>query len=342
MRFLRMMIMGYMLVWAASGPALAEGEGTLQKVRERGYLLCGVGDHDFGFAERDTNGKWHGFDVDLCRAIATATLGEPDKVRFIPVDSQSRLPALLAGEIDVLFRTTTWTMQRDSTIAIDFTRVMLFEVQGVIARGELGITSLKEVRQGTICVNAGTTSHLNLREYLEVHNPGLDILVLETQEGRWQAFFNGRCDLMSSDLMDLQAGKVMLAPSSEDMTLLTDIISKEPLAPAVRNEDAAWFDIIKWVLNGVIALEENRISSTNIDERLTGLSGEAKRMLGPDVTLGKTLGLDAGWLERIARDVGNYGEIFERNLGQASPFKIERKHNRLWTEGGLIYAMPLR
>lgn len=342
MLFLRMMIMAFILTWASLSVAVADGRSTLEKARERGHILCGVGDHDFGFAQRNTNGKWHGFDVDFCRAIATATLGSPDKVRFIPVDSQSRLPALLAGEIDVLLRTTTWTMQRDSTIAIDFTRVILFEAQGIIARGELGLRNLREIKQGTICVNAGTTSHLNLREYLEIHNPDLEILVLETQEGRWHAFFNGRCDLMSSDLMDLQAGKVMLAPSSENMTLLADNIEKEPLAPAVRNDDDQWFDIIKWILNGIIALEENNISSTNIDERMQNLSGEAKRMIGPNVVLGESLGLDPKWLERIARDIGNYGEIFERNLGQKSPFKIDRNLNKLWKNGGLMYAMPLR
>lgn len=315
---------------------------TLDKVRERDYVICGVGDHDFGFAERNQNGEWHGFDVDFCRAIAVATLGDTSKVRFVPVDSQSRLPALIAGEIDVLLRTTTWTMQRDSAIAVNFTQVTLFDAQGIIARAELGIQNLGELEQGTICVNAGTTSHHNLQDYLEKTSSKLEILVLETQEGRWNAFFNGRCDLMSADLMDLQAGKMILAPSSEDIVLLSDVISKEPLAPAVRNDDDQWFDIVKWVVNATIAFEEHGLTSQNFNDRMPSLVGEAKRMIGADVVLGKELGLDKEWAIRIVQNVGNYGEIFERNLGQNSPFKMKRDLNELWLNGGLMYALPFR
>ncbi|WP_417432397.1 amino acid ABC transporter substrate-binding protein [Kiloniella sp.] len=315
---------------------------TLDIVKERGYLTCGVGEHDFGFAQRDIQGKWHGFDVDFCRAVATATLGDPTAVRFIPVDSQNRITTLLEGEIDLLTRTTTWTLSRDAAMEINFTRITLYEVQGVIARSELGITQLNEAKSGTICVNSGTTSELNLADYLNRNQTNLEMLVLETQQGRWDAFFNGRCDLMTSDRIDLQAGAAMLAPSSDDYVILSDVISKEPLAPAVRNDDDQWFDIVKWVINTTVASEEFGISSQNLQKMKEGLSPQQTRLFGKVNNLGGALGLDPDWASRVIGDIGNYGEIFDRNLGEGSQFKVERGMNNLWTKGGLMYALPAR
>ncbi|WP_052742034.1 amino acid ABC transporter substrate-binding protein [Kiloniella litopenaei] len=268
---------------------------TLEKVKERGYLTCGVGEHDFGFAQRDIQGKWHGFDVDFCRAVATATLGDPTAVRFVPVDSQNRITTLLEGEIDLLTRTTTWTLGRDAAMEINFTRITLYEVQGVLARSELGITQLNEAQAGTICVNSGTTSALNLADYLKRNQSNLKMLVLETQQGRWDAFFNGRCDLMTSDRIDLQAGAAILAPNLDDYVILPDVISKEPLAPAVRNDDDQWFDIVKWVINTTIAGEEFGISSQNFVAKKEELPPQASRLFSDNNELGKALGLDTGW-----------------------------------------------
>ncbi|WP_419904690.1 amino acid ABC transporter substrate-binding protein [Kiloniella sp.] len=333
------MFSGFLFVNSSSDAFAAS---TLDEVRERGYLTCGVGEHDFGFAQRDIRGQWHGFDVDFCRAVASATLGDPTAVRFVPVDSQNRISTLLDKEIDLLTRTTTWTLSRDTAKAINFTQVTLYEGQGIIARSELGIHQLSQAFEGTICVNSGTTSLLNLEDYLSRKNSKLEILVLETQQGRWDAFFNGRCDLMSSDMIDLQAGAVMLAPSPDDYIILPDVISKEPLAPAVRNDDDQWFDIVKWVINITIAGEEYGVTSVNVSTLPSDIPLQAGRLFGSQNTLGLELGLDTEWALRVIRDVGNYGEIFERNLGQGSQFKVERKLNNLWTKGGLMYALPIR
>ncbi|MFD2206987.1 amino acid ABC transporter substrate-binding protein [Kiloniella antarctica] len=315
---------------------------TLDDVRQRGYLACGVGEHDFGFAQRNIQGQWHGFDVDFCRAVATATLGDPSAVRFIPVDSQNRISTLLDKEIDLLTRTTTWTLSRDTAMAVNFTGITLYEKQGIIARAELGIHTINQDLEGTICVNSGTTSLPNLEDYLVRKNSKLKILVLETQQGRWDSFFNGRCDLMSSDMIDLQAGAVMLAPSPEDYVIFSDIISKEPLAPAVRNDDDQWFDIVKWVINTTIYGEEYGVNSLNIKTMPQSISMQAQRLFSDKNTLGLELGLDAEWASRVILDVGNYEEIFERNLGLGSRFKVERNLNNLWTKGGLMYALPSR
>jgi len=315
---------------------------TLTEVRQRGYLSCGVGEHDFGFAQRDIRGKWQGFDVDFCRAVATATLGDPAAVRFVTVDSQNRIPTLLDKEIDLLTRTTTWTFSRDTALAINFTQITLYEGQGIIARAELGIREVNSTVEGTICVNSGTTSLLNLKDYLSRKKSKLKVLVLETQEGRWNAFFNGRCDLMSSDTTDLRAGILMLAPNIDDYIIFPNVISKEPLAPAVRNDDDQWFDIVKWVINTTIAAEEYGVNSTNISEIPLDMPLQAVRLFNNDNLLGGALGLDKDWAIRVIKDVGNYGEIFERNLGQGSRFKFERGLNNLWTQGGLMYALPMR
>lgn len=315
---------------------------TLAEVRERGYLSCGVGENDFGFAQRDIRGKWQGFDVDFCRAVATAALGDPAAVRFVPVDSQNRIPTLLDKEIDLLTRTTTWSFSRDTAMEINFTQITLYEGQGIIARAELGIREVNSTVEGTICVNSGTTSLLNLKDYLSRKKSKLKVLVLETQEGRWNAFFNGRCDLMSSDTTDLKAGVMMLAPNVDDYIIFPDVISKEPLAPAVRNDDDQWFDIVKWVINTTIAGEEYAVNSFNVSNMPLDTPLQAVRLFGHDNPLGQSLGLDKDWARRVIKDVGNYGEIYERNLGQGSRFKFERELNNLWTQGGLMYALPMR
>lgn len=335
---LKILVAVILLVFASKTYA-----GTLETIQERGYLKCGVGHNDFGFAEIDENGIWQGFDVDFCRAIASATLGSASAVQFITVDSQSRLPALINNEIDVLLRTTTWTFSRDVGLPIEFAAIILFDHQKIISSAELNISTLKDANNETICVNKGTTSLHNIKNYLKWNNLDMPILKLETQEGRWNAFLNGRCNLMTSDYFDLYAGIQTLAPKPDEIHFLKDNISEEPLSVTVRDDDPNWLNIVRWVINITILAEQDNITQSDTKNNASSNPNVIiSKILDETNNMGKMLGLSKGWTKNILSSVGNYGEIYNRNLGSESKFKIERGLNEIWHNGGMIYAPPFR
>jgi general L-amino acid transport system substrate-binding protein len=305
---------------------------TLSAIQERGYVICGVGTNDIGFANQNKQGFWTGFDVDFCRAIAAAVLKNDQAIKFIPLDSQNRFRALQQEQIDVLIRTTTWTLSRDTNMQLDFAGVTLFDEQGVLVHKHVAGDSLKTMAGLSICANIGTTSLENLTEYIVLNKLNIKVLKLATQEGRWRAFFNRECDAITADRSDLYAKLSTFGKSSQEYRILDTHISKEPLGPVVRDEDRQWFDIVKWVVYAIILAEEKNITSSDIVDQLK----QFKAPMSPN------LGLDPEWPEQVIRSVGNYAQIYDRNLGVNSEIKIERGINNLWTNEGLLYAMPFK
>jgi general L-amino acid transport system substrate-binding protein len=318
------------------------GKSTLAAVKERGWLQCGASTGVTGFSQPDSQGKWAGFDVDICRAVAAAVFGDPDKTKYTPLTSQQRLIALQSGEIDMLSRTTTWTLQRDTASGLNFTAVTYYDGQGFIVPKKLGVKSAKELNGATVCVTTGTTTELNLADFARRHRVQIKPVVFEKIDDARGAFLSDRCDAYTTDASQLASVRATLARVPDDYVILPDIISKEPLAPAVRHGDDQWFDIVKWTVFALIEAEELGVTSRNVDEQLKNADPTVQRLLGISGGNGKALGLDDKWAYHAIKLVGNYGEIFERNLGFASPMKIERGLNALWNNGGLMYAIPLR
>lgn len=331
---------------AAGFPAKAAFAGsTLDQVRSRGTLLCGVSPLNQGFSRVDDEGRWHGLEVDFCRAYAAAILGDAQRVRFITLSAQVRFTALYKGEVDVLNRTTTWTLSRDADLGISFPAVTFYDGQAFLARKSLGAKTLSDVPEATVCVETGTTTEANIIDYSRANGMHLKPLAFESLEEARTAFFTGRCQLYSADSSALVAVRVGDAPRPDDLVILPDRISKEPLSSAVRQGDEQWGDIIRWVTYALIAAEERGLTSANIDQRRAdGRSGdgELRTLTGAAAGSGRSLGLDDGWAYRVIRQVGNYGEIYERNVGRNTPLRLERGLNNLWTRGGLMYAMPLK
>ncbi|HEV2546975.1 MAG TPA: amino acid ABC transporter substrate-binding protein [Stellaceae bacterium] len=327
--------------WAALAVA-AEAGPTLDGVKNRGTLVCGVNTGLAGFALPDREGNFKGLDADTCRAIAVAVLGDAKKVKFVPTTAQQRFTALQTGEIDVLVRNTTWTLIRDTDNGFNFASPNYYDGQGFMVPKKLGVKTAKELDGATICVQPGTTTELNLADYFRSNKINFKPLVIEKLDEVENAYFAGRCDAYTTDRSGLAATRAQKASNPDDHIILPDVISKEPLAPAVRHGDDEWFDIVKWVMYGLIGAEEKGITAENVDQMLKSDDPEVKRMLGVSAGLGKALHLDEKWLYNIVKQVGNYGEIFERNVGKESPLKLERGVNALWTKGGLMYAMPFR
>ena len=334
--------LGAMSWTAMAQTAASGGKSTLAAIKERGWLQCGASTGVAGFSQPDSQGKWAGFDVDICRAVAAAVFGDPDKTKYTPLTSQQRLVALQSGEIDMLSRTTTWTLQRDSASGLNFTAVTYYDGQGFIVPKRLGIKSAKELGGATVCVTTGTTTELNLADFARRNRLQIKPVVYEKIDDARGAFFNDRCDAYTTDASQLASVRVNLAKNPGDYVILPDIISKEPLAPAVRHGDDQWFDIVKWTVFAVIEAEELGVTSKNVDEQLKNPDPTVQRLLGVSAGNGKALGLDEKWAYNAIKLVGNYGEIFERNLGAGSAMKIERGLNALWNNGGLMYAIPLR
>ncbi len=305
---------------------------TLSKTRARSVLTCGVGSSDPGFAQHDVSGEWTGFDVDFCRAIAAATLGDAQAVEYVTLDSLNRLRALQNGSVDVLLRTTTWTYSRDTTMGLDFAGTVLFDTQGILVHKNAGTTIPADLKGKTICANRGTTSLGNLKEFVTKAKIDVTILALESQEGRWRAFFNRECDAITADKSDLRAKVSTLVNGVDKYQLLEADISNEPLGVVVRDDDRQWFDIVKWVVMATIAAEEQGMTSENAQEYAELFQQSAADKLG----------LKPDWVFQVISQVGNYEEIFERNVGQQSSIRLERGLNRLYSEGGLLYAMPFR
>ncbi|RYC17410.1 amino acid ABC transporter substrate-binding protein [Ciceribacter ferrooxidans] len=318
--------------------------GTLDDVKAKGFVQCGVnGSNLAGFGAQDSSGNWAGLDVDVCRAVAAAVFGDATKVKYTPLSAKDRFPALQSGEIDMLARNTTWTASRDSQLGFDFRVVNYYDGQGFMVPKSLNVKSALELSGAAVCVQSGTTTELNLADYFKANGLEYKPVVFEKQEEVDAAYQSGRCDVYTTDQSGLYSIRLSLA-NPDDHMVLPEIISKEPLGPAVRQNDSKWLDVMTWAHFAMVAGEEFGITSANVDEMLKSENPDIKRFLGEekDQTIGKDLGLDEKWAYNIIKQVGNYGESFERNVGAGSPLKIERGLNALWTKGGLQYAPPIR
>ena len=314
---------------------------ALNAIKERGHIKCGVSDGLLGFSHTDEKGKFSGIDVDVCRAIAAAVFGDFTKVKFTPLTAKERFTALQTGEIDVLSRNSTWTSSRDSALGLNFTGVTYYDGQGFLVNKKLGVKSAKELDGATVCVQAGTTTELNLSDYFRAHKMKYTPITYDKSDESAKALEAGRCDVLTSDQSQLYAQRIKLAKPS-DYVVLPEVISKEPLGPVVRHGDDDWFDIVKWTLFVMVDAEELGIDSKNVEEMKKSTNPDVKRMLGVEGDKGKDFGLANDWMAVVIKQVGNYGEIFERNVGKGSPLQIERGLNALWTQGGLQYAPPVR
>jgi general L-amino acid transport system substrate-binding protein len=325
-------------LFAAGGVALA---GTLDEVKARGVLVAGVNGQVFGFGMPDEKGVWKGLDVDTAKAIAAAIFGDPNKVKYVAVTAVQRLPALQSKEIDVLCRNTTVTLTRETTNGLNFVHVNYYDGQGFMVNKKLGVKSAKELGGATVCVLPGTTTEMNAADYFRKNSMTWKPVVIEQNVELNKAFFGGRCDSLTSDVSQLAAHR-SVAPNPDDYVILPEIISKEPLAPVVRHGDDQWYDIVNWTVMAMIEAEELGITSKNVDEMLKSTDPNVQRFLGVSPGMGKALGLDEKWAYNIVKQVGNYGESFDRNVGKSTPLKLDRGLNNLWTKGGLMYALPLR
>jgi general L-amino acid transport system substrate-binding protein len=320
----------------------AQAGPDFDAIKARGHVICGVTTGLAGFALADSQGKWKGLDVDLCRAVAAAVFGDAEKVKYVPTTAQQRFTALQSKEVDLLSRTTTYTLQRDTALGFDFAAVNYYDGQGFMVPKKLGVKSAKELDGATVCVQPGTTTELNLADYFRANKMNFKPVVIEKVEEIRQAFFSGRCDVYTTDASGLYATRAANSPKPDDYIILPEIISKEPLGPVVRHGDNQWGDIVRWSHFAMVEAEEYGITSKNVDEMLKSDNPVIKRILGATPGMGKALGLDEKWAYNIIKQVGNYGESFERNLGMETPLKIERGQNALWTKGGQQYAMPIR
>ncbi|MBO0763935.1 MAG: amino acid ABC transporter substrate-binding protein [Hyphomicrobiaceae bacterium] len=323
-----------------TGAASAQTK-TLDTVKQRGQLVCGVNVGLPGFGAADDKGVWSGLDVDYCKAIAAAVLGDAGKVRYVPTTTKERFTALQSGEIDVLNRNTTWTISRDSSLGLSFAGVNYYDGQGFMVKKAAGVKSGKELGGATICVQTGTTTELNLADFFRINNLQYKPLVFEKMDEALRAYQANRCDAFTTDASQLYAVR-LLTSNPDEHIVLPDIISKEPLGPAVRQGDSQWFTIVRWVHFALLNAEELNVTQANVDEMLNSTHPDVKRLLGKEGDFGKGLGLDNDWAYRAVKQVGNYGEVFERNVGSGSRLKIDRGLNGLWTKGGLQYAPPIR
>lgn len=324
----------------AAGVAAA---GTLDDVKARGKLNCGVTTGLVGFAAPDANGEWNGFDVAVCRAVAAAVLGDAKAVEFVPTTGKTRFTALASGEIDMLARNTTWTFSRDVDLKFEFVGVNYYDGQGFMVPKSLGVSSAKELDGATVCVQTGTTTELNLADFFRSNGISYEPVPIETNAEGNQQYLAGACDTYTTDASGLAASRATYE-NPGDHIILPEIISKEPLAPLVRHGDNEWADVVRWTVNALIAAEELGVTSANVAElsAAPGDKPEVNRLLGTQDTLGEMLGLDADWAARAIAAVGNYGEIFEGNIGESTPIGLARGLNAQWTDGGLLYSPPFR
>jgi general L-amino acid transport system substrate-binding protein len=336
---------------AAVGVAAALAAGNafagkdLDAIKARGALICGVPTGIAGFAAADSQGKWVGLDVDVCRAVSTAIFGESEKVKYVPLTSQQRFTALQAGEVDLLSNNTTVTLQRDTALGLDFTAITYYDGQGFLVPKKLGVKSARELSGATICVAPGTTTELNLADYFRANKMTFKPVVIEKVDEIRAAFYAGRCDVYTTDVSSLAATRAANVPppaKPEDFIILPEITSKEPLGPMVRHGDNQFADIIRWTQYAMLEAEEYGITSKNVDEMVKSENPTIKRILGVTPGMGKALGVDDKWVYNIVKQVGNYGESYDRHVGPNSLLKIDRGVNKLWTQGGLQYAPPIR
>ena len=328
-------------VVAAVTATAAMAASTLDTVKARGELLCGVSAGLPGFSLPDEKGNWTGLDVDTCRAVAAAVLGDANKTKFIPLTAKERFTALQSGEIDVLSRNTTWTHTRDTSLGLNFTGVNYYDGQGFLVQKELGVKSALELDGASVCIQAGTTTELNLADYFRLNGMKFSPVVYDTADQTIQGFAAGRCDILTSDQSQLYALRSKL-DNPDTAVVLPEVISKEPLGPVVRQGDDQWFNIVKWTLFAQINAEEMGLTSANIDAAMKSENPSVQRLVGTSGDAGAKLGLGANWAFDAVKQVGNYGEMFDRNVGPNTPLQISRGLNALWSKGGLQYAPPVR
>jgi len=329
-------------VSAGSAMAASHESATLANVKAAGELKCGVTPGVVGFSAPDANGVWGGFDVAVCRAVAAAVLGDPTAVKFVPTTGKTRFTALASGEIDMLSRVTTWTFSRDTDLGFEFAGVNYYDGQGFMVPTALGVNSAKELDGATVCIQTGTTTELNLADYFRANGMSYEPVPIETAAEAQQKYLANACDVYTTDASALAATRSTFETPG-DHKLLPEIISKEPLGPVVRHGDNQWGDIVRWSFNALIAAEEFGITAANADEMATSSTNpEVKRLLGTEDDLGAMIGLDKSWALNAIKASGNYGEIFEANVGESTPIGLPRGLNALWTNGGLQYTPPFR
>lgn len=320
---------------------LPAGAGTLDTVKQRGTLQCGVSEGVAGFSDKDAQGNWRGFDVDFCRAVAAAVLGGKGKVAFTPLSAGERFAALKGGKVDLLARNSTWTLEREAQLGLAFAGITFHDGQGFLAKRALNVDGALSLDKAKICVEAGTTTQANLADFFRANSMAYEEKAFPSAAEALAAFQSGQCDVLTRDQSALHGERLKLTKPA-DAVVLPDVISKEPLGPVVRGDDFAWFNVVKWVNFALVNAEELGISSANLDDALKSQKPDARRFTGAEGGFGKALGLDADWAVRSVKAGGNYAELYERNLGTGSPLGIPRGLNQLWSMGGILYAPPLR
>ncbi|MBS0247727.1 MAG: amino acid ABC transporter substrate-binding protein [Proteobacteria bacterium] len=333
-------VVGILALAAAVFVAQGASAQTLKQVKDRGVLNCGANGQLAGFGLPDAQGNWSGLDVDVCRAVAAAVLGDAKKVKFVPLTAKDRFTALQSGDVDLLARNTTWTESRDTTLGLNFTGVNYYDGQGFMVRKSLKVNSALELNGASVCVQQGTTTELNLADYFRANKMTLKSVTFADADQTVKAYDAGRCDAFTTDASGLYSERLRLA-KPDDHIVLPEIISKEPLGPSVRHGDDQWFDVVKWVLFAMIDAEDLGVDSKNVDEMMKSTNPEIRRLLGVEGNFGEQLGLSKDCFYKIIKQVGNYGESFDRNVGAGSPLKIDRGLNKLWTKGGIMYAPPI-
>ncbi len=326
---------------AAALIATTANATTLEDVQRLGFVNCGVSDGLSGFSKADNNGKWTGLDVDLCRSLAAAVLGSAEKVKFTPLTNKERFTALQSGEVDVLVRNTTWTLVRDTALGLNFAGVNYYDGQGFMVRKELGLKSAKELSGAAVCFTIGTTTELNLADFFRAGKMDYRPVKFEISSAAVAAYDAGKCDAYTTDRSALAAWRLTLKEPDGHM-ILPEVISKEPLGPVVRHGDDQWLDLVRWILYAMLEAEESGVNSKNVDQMKESKNPVVRRLLGVEGNMGKNVGVDNGWAYRIVKQVVNYAESYERNVGPNSPLRLPRGVNKLWKDGGLHYPMPVR
>ncbi len=324
----------------AGASAADTASPTIEAIKKRGTVICGANGSRPGFSSLDSKGEWQGLDVDTCKAIAAAVLGDASKVQLVKVTSQTRFTALQTSEVDALTANVTHTLSRDAELGVDFVAATFYDGQGFMVKKDSGVTSVKDLGGATVCVLPGSTSEKIAADVFRANNLEYTPVVIEDKNELNTAFFGGRCDAHVQSTSGLSSVRATVAPNPDDYIILPGIYGKDPMGPVVRQGDAAWRDTVNWTVYAMIAAEEMGITSENVDEMKNSDDAEIKRLLGTDGKLGEALGLPADWAYQVIKQVGNYGEVFSRNVGEGSPLKLERGVNALWTEGGLMYAPP--
>jgi len=323
------------------GESASAGE-TLDRIKKRGYITCGVGEQHKGFTYVVENGDYEGFDVDFCRALAAAVFGDKERVQFLSLNNNTRFPALQDKEVDVLIRTTTWTQTRDASLGVSFAGVTFYDGQGVMAPKSMGADSLAGIKGAKICAAHNTTTLKNIGDFLRIQNIEAEIIALNSMEPNLKAFFSQRCNLLTDDRSALASIRASRAPSPEDYIIFPEVLSKEPLGPVVRDDDVEWFKVVRWVIFATLEAEELGLTSQNAASMKDSDKPAVRRFLGLEDSFGAYLGLSPTWAADVVSQVGNYEEIFNRNIGPGTTVDLSRGVNRLWTEGGLLYSMPFR